>query len=116
MTQAVATIVMGSASEWPIIREAAALLDQFHVAHEVTVSSAHRAPQRTAALARHAAERGVKMLIAGAGGAAHAAILATQILALSDTKLAERLQAYKEELAAKVARDADALQARLREG
>ena len=56
------------------------------------------------------------MLIAGAGGAAHAAILATQILALSDTKLAERLQAYKEELAAKVARDADALQARLREG
>lgn len=73
MVVAVVGIVMGSASDWPIMQGAAELLEQLQVTYEVTVSSAHRAPQRTAALARHAAERGMKVIIAGAGGAAHLA-------------------------------------------
>lgn len=73
MATAVVNIVMGSASDWPIMQGAAEILDAFQVAYDVTVSSAHRAPQRTAALARHAASRGVKVIIAGAGGAAHLA-------------------------------------------
>lgn len=64
-------IVMGSASDWPVMQAAAELLERFQVAYEVTVSSAHRAPQRTAALARQAAARGIQVIIAGAGGAAH---------------------------------------------
>ena len=55
------------------MQSAADLLQQLQVAHEITVSSAHRAPQRTAELARRAAERGIKVMIAGAGGAAHLA-------------------------------------------
>ena len=73
MTQPVVTVVMGSASDWPIMQSAAELLDRFQVPHEVTISSAHRAPQRTGALARGAAARGIKAIIAGAGGAAHLA-------------------------------------------
>jgi 5-(carboxyamino)imidazole ribonucleotide mutase len=73
MAQALVSIVMGSASDWPIMQGAAELLDQFGIAYEVTISSAHRAPQRTAALARQAADRGVQVIIAGAGGAAHLA-------------------------------------------
>jgi phosphoribosylcarboxyaminoimidazole (NCAIR) mutase len=71
MTQAVVCIVMGSANDWPIMQGAAEMLARFHIPYEVTVSSAHRAPQRTAALAHEAAQRGVQVLIAGAGGAAH---------------------------------------------
>ncbi len=73
MTQPVVTVVMGSASDWPIMQSAAEMLDRFQVPYEVTISSAHRAPQRTGALARGAAARGVKVIIAGAGGAAHLA-------------------------------------------
>ncbi len=73
MTQPVVTVVMGSASDWPIMQSAAEMLDRFQVPYEVTISSAHRAPQRTGALARGAAGRGIKVVIAGAGGAAHLA-------------------------------------------
>ena len=73
MAQAAVCIVMGSASDWPIMQGAAEMLRRFHIPYEVTVSSAHRAPQRTAALAREAAQRGVQVIIAGAGGAAHLA-------------------------------------------
>ena len=73
MTQPVVTVVMGSASDWPVMQSAAEMLDRFQVPHEVTISSAHRAPQRTGALARDAAGRGIKVIIAGAGGAAHLA-------------------------------------------
>ena len=73
MATAVVSIVMGSASDWPVMQGAADLLQQLQVAYEITVSSAHRAPQRTAELARRAAERGIKVMIAGAGGAAHLA-------------------------------------------
>jgi phosphoribosylaminoimidazole carboxylase PurE protein len=53
------------------MQAAAELLQRFQVAYDVTISSAHRAPQRTAVLARQAAARGIKVIIAGAGGAAH---------------------------------------------
>ena len=66
-------IVMGSANDWPIMQGAAELLTRLQVPYEVTVSSAHRAPQRTAELAQHAAARGIQVMIAGAGGAAHLA-------------------------------------------
>jgi phosphoribosylaminoimidazole carboxylase PurE protein len=70
---------MGSASDWPIMQATAELLERFQVAYEVTISSAHRAPQRTAALARQAAARGIRVIIAGAGGAAHlAGVLAAE--------------------------------------
>jgi phosphoribosylaminoimidazole carboxylase PurE protein len=144
------------------------MLKQFQIAYEVTVSSAHRAPQRTAQLARQAAERGVQVIIAGAGGAAHlpgviaaetplpvigvpidtsplqgfdallamvqmprgipvatmavgragaanAGVLAAQILALTTPEVAVRLRQYKAELAARVERDAEALQAQLQD-
>src|SRR5574341_1275433 len=73
MAPAVVCIVMGSANDWPIMQGAAEMLGRFHMPYEVTVSSAHRAPQRTAALAREAAQRGLRVIIAGAGGAAHLA-------------------------------------------
>jgi len=73
MAQAVVCIVMGSVNDWPIMQGAAEMLGRFHIPYEVTVSSAHRAPQRTAVLAHEAAQRGVQVIIAGAGGAAHLA-------------------------------------------
>jgi phosphoribosylaminoimidazole carboxylase PurE protein len=166
MVQALVTIVMGSASDWPVMQGAADMLQQFQIAYDVTVSSAHRAPQRTAQLARQAAERGVQVIIAGAGGAAHlagviaaettlpvigvpidapplhgldallatvqmprgvpvatvavgrsgaanAGILAAQIIALGAPEVAARLRQFKAELAMRVERDAEALQAQL---
>lgn len=148
-------ILMGSDSDWEVMSAAAARLDAFGVPYEVTVTSAHRAPKRTAEYARSARERGLGVLIAGAGVAAHlagvvaafttlpvigvpleagslrgidallstvqmppgvpvatvaigkhgaenAAILAVQILAVSDEKLASRLATFKEELARQV--------------
>lgn len=73
MTQPVVIVVMGSASDWPIMQGTAEMLDRFEVPYEVTISSAHRAPQRTGTLAREAAGRGIKAIVAGAGGAAHLA-------------------------------------------
>ncbi len=148
-------ILMGSDSDWDVMSSAAARLDALGVPYEITVTSAHRAPQRTAAYASSARERGLRVLIAGAGVAAHlagvvaahttlpvigvplesgslrgldallatvqmppgvpvatvavgkggaenAAILAAQILALSDAKLAARLAAFKNQLARQV--------------
>ncbi|MFN2478475.1 MAG: 5-(carboxyamino)imidazole ribonucleotide mutase [Pseudonocardiaceae bacterium] len=62
---------MGSDSDWPVMRAAAQTLDEFGVAHEVSVVSAHRTPARMLDYARDAAGRGLKVIIAGAGGAAH---------------------------------------------
>lgn len=64
-------IIMGSQSDWDTMRGAAELLTQFDVPHEVRVVSAHRTPELLFDYARGAAERGLKTLIAGAGGAAH---------------------------------------------
>ena len=67
------SIVMGSDSDLEIMREAAKALDDFGIAYEMDVTSAHRSPQRTADFARQAAGRGIRVIIAGAGGAAHLA-------------------------------------------
>jgi phosphoribosylaminoimidazole carboxylase PurE protein len=149
-------IVMGSDSDAPVIERAVGLLERFGIEFEVTVSSAHRSPARTTRFAARAAGRGVKVIIACAGcaahlagviaahtilpvigvpvagsplggvdalystvqmpagvpvatmaigpaGAANAAILATEILALSDERLRGELEAYRKELDKKVA-------------
>ena len=155
-------IVMGSDSDLGVMQSASDVLKEFDVAYEITVASAHRSPQRAAEWASSARERGVKVIIAGAGHAAHlagamaahtslpiigvpidssclqgmdallatvqmppgvpvatmaigksgarnAGILAVQILALADTVLAEKLEAYKQSMAAKVEQKAKAL-------
>lgn len=66
-------IVMGSDSDFSIMEEAANILKQFGVPHEVLVASAHRSPGRTRSYVKKAEKQGVKVLIAGAGGAAHLA-------------------------------------------
>ncbi|HBA72542.1 MAG: 5-(carboxyamino)imidazole ribonucleotide mutase [Geobacteraceae bacterium GWC2_55_20] len=66
-------LVMGSDSDLPVMREAAGVLAKFGIAHEMRISSAHRSPVRTLALASEAAGRGIKVIIAGAGMAAHLA-------------------------------------------
>jgi phosphoribosylaminoimidazole carboxylase PurE protein len=148
-------ILMGSDSDWEVMSVCAARLDALGIAYEVTVTSAHRAPQRTAEYAAAARKRGLGVLISGAGAAAHlagvvaahttlpvigvplevgslhgldallatvqmpagvpvatvavgkagaenAAILAAQILALADEKLAARLATFKRKLAERV--------------
>jgi len=143
-------IVLGSDSDLPIMRRCHEMLDRFSVPYEQVLASAHRSPARTRAYAQEAAGRGLRVLIAGAGGAAHlagalaaettlpvigvplnrtalngldallstvqmptgvpvatvavdgaanAALLAMEILALNDPDLAARLLAYREELA-----------------
>ncbi len=156
-------IVMGSDSDMGVMQSAADVLKDFGVAFEITVASAHRSPQRAAAWASTAPERGIKVIIAGAGHAAHlagamaahsslpiigvpidssclqgmdallatvqmppgipvatmaigkpgarnAGILAVQILALADPDLAEKLQEYKKDMAAKVEEKAKKLE------
>ena len=73
MSKALVSIVMGSDSDLDIMREAGKALDDFGIAYEIDVTSAHRSPDRTAEYARGAADRGVRVIIAGAGGAAHLA-------------------------------------------
>lgn len=164
MNQPQVIIVMGSDSDLPVMQEAAEMLKKFGVAYEIRISSAHRCPERTADIAAGAAKRGVKVIIAGAGMAAHlagvvaaattlpvigvpmpggalngvdalystvqmpagipvatvaigkagaknAGILAVQMLALSDLRLAEALVAYKAEMAEEVAKKDAELQA-----
>src|SRR5205085_10006749 len=67
------SIVMGSDSDLEIMNEAAKALDDFGIAYEIDVTSAHRSPARTSDFTRKAAGRGIKVIIAGAGGAAHLA-------------------------------------------
>jgi phosphoribosylaminoimidazole carboxylase PurE protein len=69
----IVAIVMGSDSDLPVMGEAAKILAAFQVPYEITVSSAHRSPERTAEYARKAAGRGIEVIVAGAGGAAHLA-------------------------------------------
>ncbi|GAA1943195.1 5-(carboxyamino)imidazole ribonucleotide mutase [Agromyces allii] len=64
-------VVMGSDSDWNVMHEASALLTEFGIAHEVEVLSAHRTPEKMIAYGKSAASRGLKVIIAGAGGAAH---------------------------------------------
>lgn len=64
-------IIMGSQSDLPIMSEAAAFLDELEISYELTVVSAHRTPQRMIEYAESARARGIKVIVAGAGGAAH---------------------------------------------
>ncbi|MGO9547819.1 MAG: 5-(carboxyamino)imidazole ribonucleotide mutase [Rhodomicrobium sp.] len=64
-------IIMGSQSDWPIMRAAAAVLDELGVAYDARVISAHRTPDRLYAFAKSARDSGFKVIVAGAGGAAH---------------------------------------------
>ncbi|KQY56497.1 5-(carboxyamino)imidazole ribonucleotide mutase [Nocardioides sp. Root140] len=64
-------IVMGSDSDWPVMRAAGEILDEFGVAWEADVVSAHRMPEEMIAWGKDAAGRGIKVIVAGAGGAAH---------------------------------------------
>jgi phosphoribosylamine--glycine ligase len=161
--RAIVGIVMGSDSDMGVMQSAADVLKDFGVAFEITVASAHRSPQRAAQWASSAGDRGIQVIIAGAGHAAHlagamaahtclpiigvpidssclqgmdallstvqmppgipvatmaigkpgarnAGILAVQILALADAALAKKLEAYKQDMAAKVEQKAKKLE------
>ena len=72
MTDAVDVgIIMGSQSDWPTMKEAALVLDELGIAYETKIVSAHRTPDRLWSYGKAAADRGLKIIIAGAGGAAH---------------------------------------------
>jgi 5-(carboxyamino)imidazole ribonucleotide mutase len=122
-SRALVAIIMGSRSDWPTMKGAADHLTALGVGWEAKVVSAHRTPDRMYAFARGAKAAGFKVIIAGAGGAAHlpgivqmpagipvatlaigeagaknAGLLAAQILALEDPALAERVAAFRREL------------------
>lgn len=71
MSKAQVSIIMGSKSDLPVLQEAADMLKDFDVPFEITVVSAHRTPHRMVQFAEEARGRGIKVIIAGAGGAAH---------------------------------------------
>ncbi|HEX8839736.1 MAG TPA: 5-(carboxyamino)imidazole ribonucleotide mutase [Sphingomicrobium sp.] len=71
MTEPLVGIIMGSSSDWETMRHAAATLDDLGIPHERRIVSAHRTPKRLYDYAQSAKERGLKVVIAGAGGAAH---------------------------------------------
>jgi 5-(carboxyamino)imidazole ribonucleotide mutase len=71
MSAARVAIIMGSDSDWPVMKEAAEVLDSFGVEYEKDVVSAHRTPHKMVEFAGSARDRGVSVIIAGAGGAAH---------------------------------------------
>jgi phosphoribosylaminoimidazole carboxylase PurE protein len=73
MSKPLVGILMGSDSDLPVMEEAAKALKEFGIPYEITVSSAHRTPKRTSEYARSAEERGIRVIIAGAGSAAHLA-------------------------------------------
>ena len=153
--EALVGIVMGSDSDFDVLSEAVKVLDQIQISHELVVASAHRTPEKTRGYVREASARGIRVLIAGAGGsaalpgflaslttlpvigvpiastplggldallsmaqmpkgvpvatvaigpwgAANAAILAAEILALSDEGIKKRLEAFKEALVSEV--------------
>lgn len=82
MSSPLVGIIMGSQSDWPTMRLAAAILEELGVAHETRIVSAHRTPDRLFAYAKGAAERGLKVIIAGAGGAAHLPGMAASVTCL----------------------------------
>ena len=116
------SVVMGSQSDWDTMRHAHETLKTFGVIHECRVISAHRTPDLATEYAKGAAERGVRVIIAGAGGAAHLAgvvaahtllpvlgvpmmgwaLLAVRILALEDGALREKLRRFHDEETRKI--------------
>ena len=71
MGQKLVSIVMGSDSDLPVMKQAAEMLDQFGIAYEIDIVSAHRTPEKLFDFASNAHKRGIQVVIAGAGGAAH---------------------------------------------
>lgn len=71
MGKVVVSIVMGSDSDLPVMQEAAKMLEQFNIEYELDIVSAHRTPEKLFEFSRNAHKRGVQVIIAGAGGAAH---------------------------------------------
>jgi 5-(carboxyamino)imidazole ribonucleotide mutase len=82
MTEPLVGIIMGSSSDWETMRHAAETLDTLGVAHETKVVSAHRTPRRLYEYAHSARDRGLKAIIAGAGGAAHLPGMAASMTSL----------------------------------
>ena len=75
-------IIMGSDSDLPVMKDAAAILDELNIPYELTICSAHRTPERLEKIAKTAEERGLKVLICAAGGAAHLAGVTAAMTAL----------------------------------
>lgn len=75
-------IIMGSKSDLPVMKEAADLLDELGISYEINIVSAHRTPERMFDYAKTAHERGLKVIIAGAGGAAHLPGMTASLTAL----------------------------------
>jgi 5-(carboxyamino)imidazole ribonucleotide mutase len=71
MTTPLVGVIMGSQSDWATLKGASAILDALAIPHETKIVSAHRTPDRLYAYAKSAADRGMKVIVAGAGGAAH---------------------------------------------
>jgi 5-(carboxyamino)imidazole ribonucleotide mutase len=82
MTQALVGIIMGSDSDLPVMQAAADALDELGVAYEMTIVSAHRTPRRLYDYAQTAVDRGLRVIVAGAGGAAHLPGMAAAITPL----------------------------------
>ena len=79
--RSIVSVVMGSDSDFPIMIETIKVLEDFDIPHEVFLTSAHRSPERTTSFAKGAAKRGIKVIIVGAGAAAHlAGVIASQSL------------------------------------
>ena len=102
-------IIMGSQSDWPTMKEAALMLDQLGLPYETRIVSAHRTPDRLWDYGKTAAARGLKVIIAGAGGAAHLpGMMASKTripvigVPVQTKALAERLDAWRLALSASI--------------
>jgi 5-(carboxyamino)imidazole ribonucleotide mutase len=95
MAQPLVGIIMGSSSDWETMRHAADTLEKLGVAHETKVVSAHRTPKRLYDYASSAKERGLKIIIAGAGGAAHLPGMAASMTSLPVLGVPVESQALK---------------------
>lgn len=71
MDKPIISIIMGSDSDLPVMQDAAKILEEFQIPYELTIVSAHRTPERMYTYAKEAQEKGIKVIIAGAGGSAH---------------------------------------------
>jgi 5-(carboxyamino)imidazole ribonucleotide mutase len=95
MGQPLVGIIMGSSSDWETMRHAAETLEKLGVDHEVKIVSAHRTPKRLYDYAQSAKERGLKVIIAGAGGAAHLPGMAASMTSLPVLGVPVESQALK---------------------
>jgi 5-(carboxyamino)imidazole ribonucleotide mutase len=95
MTEPLVGIIMGSSSDWETMRHAAETLDKLGVAHETKIVSAHRTPKRLYEYAHSAKQRGIKLVIAGAGGAAHLPGMTASMTALPVLGVPIETQALK---------------------